>query len=38
MVNIGFFLIGVAAGFYTVFKEVFKEIRRDEKESKGGNH
>jgi ATP synthase protein I len=36
--TLAFFLIGVAAGFYTVFKEVFKEIRRDEKESKGGNH
>jgi len=38
MVNTGFFLIGVAAGFYTVFKEVLKETKRSEKGSEGGDH
>ncbi len=35
VVNSGFFFVGVASGFYMVFKEVFKEVRREEKGSSG---
>ncbi len=33
--TLAFFFVGVVSGFYAVFKEVFKEVRREGKGSSG---